>query len=80
MALAEGQNVYVFDVPKPATKPMVREAVETRFKVRVVSVTVIVAKGKLKRFQKVLGRQSDTKKAYVKLAKDQSIKLFEGAK
>jgi large subunit ribosomal protein L23 len=79
MMLAESKNVYVFEVPKPATKPMVKAAVETRFKVKVELVTMIVTKGKLKRFQKTLGRQNDVKKAYVKLAKGQSIKLFEGA-
>ncbi|MBW3538403.1 50S ribosomal protein L23 [Candidatus Parcubacteria bacterium] len=79
IALAE-QGTYVFEVPKSANKIEVTKAVETAFKVQVASVNMLVAKGKLKRFKRVLGRQRDVKKAMVKLAKGQSIKLFEGAK
>ncbi len=80
-AIAKAESgVFVFDVPTSATKPMIKQAVEAQFKVKVTDVTVIVLKGKVKQFKRITGREKDVKKAYVKLAKGQSIKLFEGAK
>lgn len=77
--LAE-KGTYVFEVPASTNKIEVARAVEAAFKVEVIDVNMIIAKGKVKRFKKLLGRQSDTKKALVKLKKGQSIALFEGAK
>ncbi len=79
-AVAMADNgVYVFDVPSNANKINVAQAVEKAFKVEVVDVNILVAKGKLKRFQKNSGRRKDVKKAYVKLKKGQTIAIFEGA-
>lgn len=77
--LAE-KGTYVFEVPTNANKIEVAKAVASAFKVEVVDVNMIITKGKLKRFRKLMGRESDTKKALVKLKKGQSIALFEGAK
>ena len=77
--LAE-RGIYVFEVPTSTNKIEVTKAVEAKFKVNVTDVNMIVHKGKLKRFQRVFGRQKDTKKAMVKLKAGQSIALFEGAK
>lgn len=77
--LAE-QGTYVFRVPSSANKIEITAAVEAAFKVEVTDVNIIVTKGKLKRFKKVLGRERDFKKAMVKLKKGQKIALFEGAK
>lgn len=77
--LAE-RSIYVFEVPTSANKIEVTKAIEAAFKVNVVSVNMLVHKGKLKRFRQVFGRQKDTKKAMVKLKPGQSIALFEGAK
>jgi large subunit ribosomal protein L23 len=77
--LAE-RGIYVFEVPSSTNKIEVKKAVETAFKVNVTDVNIVIAKGKLKRFKQVLGRQSDTKKAMVKVKAGQSIALFEGAK
>ncbi len=77
--LAE-KGIYVFEVPTASNKIELTKAVEVAFKVNVVAVNIIVAKGKLKRFKKLMGRQTDTKKALVTLKKGQSIPLFEGAK
>lgn len=79
IGLAE-RGVYVFDVPASTNKHEVAKAVAEQFKVEVAEVNMLVHKGKLKRFRRVLGRQSDTKKAMVKVKKGQSIALFEGAK
>jgi len=80
IAMAENNNVYVFDVPGNTTKIEIKKAVSTHFKVQVEFVKTIIVKGKVKRFKKILGRTKDIKKAYVKLKKGDSIKIFEGAK
>ncbi|HEX3081792.1 MAG TPA: 50S ribosomal protein L23 [Candidatus Saccharimonadia bacterium] len=77
--LAE-RGLYVFEVPAGANKIEVAKAVEAQFKVNVTDVNITIAKGKLKRFKQILGRQKDVKKAVVKLKGDQKINLFEGAK
>jgi large subunit ribosomal protein L23 len=79
IALAE-KGTYVFEVPTTATKIEVARAVEAKFNVKVTGVNILIAKGKLKRFQRTLGRRSDVKKAFVKLKKGDKIDLFEGAK
>ncbi len=77
--LAE-KGTYVFEVPTSTNKIEVTKAVEAAFKVEVVDVNMIITKGKLKRFKRVLGRERDQKKAMVTLKKGQTIALFEGAK
>ena len=77
--LAE-RGIYVFEVPTSTNKIEVAKAVEAAFKVNVTDVNIVIAKGKLKRFKQIYGRQKDVKKAMVKVKAGQSIKLFEGAK
>ncbi len=77
--LAE-RGTYIFDVPTATNKIEIAKAVESAFKVEVVDVNVLIHKGKLKRFKRILGRERDSKKAMVTLKKGQSIKLFEGVK
>lgn len=72
------QNKVVFRTPLDATKDQIKEAVEALFKVQVVSVNTIRAKGKTKRFRGVPGRRSDVKKAIVTLAEGQSIDVTTG--
>lgn len=79
MMLAE-QGIYVFEVPTSANKIEVAKAVKAAFKVDVTDVNIVVAKGKAKRFKRILGRERDIKKALVKVKAGQSIALFEGAK
>jgi len=79
MSLAE-RGMYVFEVPTTANKIEVAKAVEAMFKVHVTDVNIVIAKGKLKRFKQIFGRQKDLKKAIVKLKSGETIKLFEGAK
>ena len=79
MMLAEG-GIYVFEVPSSTNKIEITKAVEAAFKVDVIDVNIIIAKGKLKRYRQMPGRQRDIKKALVKVKAGQSIALFEGAK
>jgi large subunit ribosomal protein L23 len=71
---AEG-NQYVFKVRRDATKPEIRAAVEFLFEVKVDKVRVVNQPGKEKRFGRNLGRRSDWKKAYVRLAEGQQIEM-----
>jgi large subunit ribosomal protein L23 len=72
---SEQANQVVFRVRRDATKPEIKAAVELMFEVKVDSVNVVNSAGKLKRFGQRLGRRSDFKKAYVRLAEGQNIDL-----
>jgi len=67
------KNQYVLRVSLDATKPQIKEAVETLFSVKVLAVNTIVRKGKTKRVRGRPGRRSDVKNAIVRLAPDQAI-------
>ncbi|MDH5748844.1 MAG: 50S ribosomal protein L23 [Rhodospirillales bacterium] len=71
-------NQVSFNVPLDATKPEIRAAVETLFKVKVKAVNTLRQKGKSKRFRGVLGRRSDTKKAVLTLEEGQTIDITTG--
>ncbi len=79
IGLAE-HGTYVFDVPTAANKIEIAKAVESAFKVEVRDVNIMIVKGKVKRFRKMIGREKNTKKAMVTLKQGQKIALFEGAK
>lgn len=76
--LAGENNQVVFRVPLTATKPQVKEAVESLFKVKVKAVNTLRNKGKIKRFRGLIGKRSDTKKAIVTLAEGHSIDVTTG--
>ena len=67
---------YAFGV----TKPEVKAAVELCFKVQVESVQILTTKGKQKRFGRGMGKRSDVRKAYVRLAEGQSINFVQEVK
>lgn len=71
-------NVYTFVVHKSATKPEIRDAVQSIFAVKVASVNTLNRKGKRKRNRKtgVYGQRPDAKRAIVTLAEGHSIDLF----
>ncbi len=71
--VADKDRQYVFRVADQATKPEIKAAVELLFKTKVDSVTVSRVKGKQKRFGRYMGRRSNWKKAYVRLAAGQEI-------
>jgi large subunit ribosomal protein L23 len=71
--LAEKLNQIVFKVRRDASKAEIRAAVELMFEVKVDGVQVINQKGKSKRFGRYMGKRSDWKKAYVRLAEGHDI-------
>lgn len=74
---------YVFEVSEDATKSMVKEAVETIFRVKVIRVNVINMPAKYKknmRSRRISVRKGSYKKAIVCLEPGQTIPVFEGVK
>lgn len=67
-----------FEVPLSATKPEVKQAIETLFEVDVTGVNTLIQKGKTKRFRGKMGRRSDAKKAIVTLKEGQTIDVGTG--
>jgi len=72
------QGKYAFEIADGANKPMVKEAVESAFKVKVTGVNVVTMRGKMRR----VGRRSiltrTWKKAIVTLQPGDKIEFFEG--
>lgn len=76
--LLRDEGKYVFKVAPAASKTEIMEAVRKLFGVKVVSCTTVNVRGKLKRIRTRAGRTSDWKKAIVRLAPGETIKVFEG--
>jgi large subunit ribosomal protein L23 len=72
------KNCVVFKVALDATKHEVKQAIENVFGVKVLKINTSIEPGKTKRFRQRVGRQSDFKKAYVRLVEGQSIDLNAG--
>ena len=71
-------NQVVFRVAKDATKPEIKAAIETLFKVEVKGVNTLITKGKTKMFRGRRGRRPDVKKAVVTLVDGHSIDVTTG--
>mgnify|MGYP001120333207 CR=1 FL=1 len=72
--LGEENNQYTFKVAKNASKPEIKQAVESLFDVVVDDLKVLNVKGKSKRTVRgKMRKRSDWKKAYVRLAAGQEI-------
>ena len=76
--LLREQNKYTFKVDPAATKIQIKEAVRKLFNVKVVDCTTMNVRGKMKRLRGRPGMTSSYKKAIVKLAPGETIKVFEG--
>jgi large subunit ribosomal protein L23 len=76
--LLSEKNQFVFKVAQDATKPEIKTAIESLFKVKVTGVNTLITKGKTKRFKGRPGIRSDVKKAFVTLAEGQSIDFTTG--
>ena len=72
------EGKYVFKVHPDANKLEVKQAVSKLFGVKVVKCTVMNVFGKMKRVRTRPGRTSNWKKAIVRLAPGETIKVFEG--
>ncbi|PIR42501.1 50S ribosomal protein L23 [candidate division WWE3 bacterium CG10_big_fil_rev_8_21_14_0_10_35_32] len=76
-------NKYTFLITDSATKGQVKEAVETLYKVKVISVNTLKNKGKIKRSMvknRVEFKTSDVKKAIVQLDPKNTLKFYDGGK
>ena len=71
-------NAVVFEVAIEANKPMIKQAVEELFGVKVKAVNTTITKGKVKRFRGQLGKRKDVKKAYVTLEEGNTIDVSTG--
>lgn len=76
--LASEANAVVFEVRRDASKPEIKEAVETVFGVKVKAVNTTITKGKVKKFRGRPGVRSDIKKAYVTLEEGNTIDVSTG--
>ena len=76
--MASQANAVVFEVAMSANKPMIKEAVEGLFGVKVKAVNTTITKGKVKRFKGILGKRKDVKKAYVTLEEGNTIDVTTG--
>lgn len=73
---AQGEKrQYVFQVTKAANKPLIKQAVEELFAVKVSQVRVVNVNGHTVGFRQKRGRRSDWKKAYVTLQSGYEIDL-----
>jgi large subunit ribosomal protein L23 len=73
------ENVYTFKVHPSASKPEIRDAVESIFGVRVLKVNTLNRKGKRKRNRRnfTYGTRPTVKRALITLAEGDSIELFD---
>jgi len=76
--LGEKSNKYGFIVDLKANKNQIRNAVETLYDVKVVSIRTSILPGKLKRAGRFVKKTTKSKKAYIKLAEGQKIEFFKG--
>jgi large subunit ribosomal protein L23 len=75
--LREGQHCYAFEVAPEANRLQIGRAIEELFKVKVTAVRTINVRGKEKKLGRFTGRRSAWKKAYVTIAPEGHIELFE---
>ena len=76
-------NKYTFLVTDTATKGQVKDAVESLYKVKVISVNTLKNKGKVKHSMvknRVEFTTSDSKKAIVQLDSKDVLKFYDGGK
>ncbi len=76
--MASEANAVVFEVAMSANKPMIKEAVEGLFGVKVKAVNTTITKGKVKMFRGRKGKRKDVKKAYVTLEEGNTIDVNTG--
>ena len=72
------QNKYAFEIAEKANKPMVKQAIEKAFRVRVTGVNVVTVPGKTRRVGRRQVLTRSWKKAIVTLQAGDKIEFFEG--
>ena len=76
--MASESGAVVFEVSMDSNKPLIKEAGEALFNVKVKAVNTTVVKGKTKRFKGQIGKRKNTKKAYVMLEEGNTIDVSTG--
>jgi large subunit ribosomal protein L23 len=76
--MASESGAVVFEVAMDSSKPIIKEAVEALFNVKVKAVNTTISKGKIKRFKGQLGKRKNTKKADVMLEDGKTIDVSTG--
>lgn len=76
--LVAENGFYVFNVRCDANKFEIKKSIESLFNVNVMGIKTSNSLGKTKRFRGILGKRSDTKKAFVKLRSGQVIDMMTG--
>jgi len=71
------RNSYTFLVDPGANKTEIKEAVQQIWNVRVLRVSTMNRKGKVKRTRLGTGKRADQKRATVTLAPGDTIEIFE---
>ncbi len=74
----QAQNKYAFEIAEGANKPLVKQAVEKAFEVKVTGVNVITVPGKTRRVGRRQVQTRSWKKAIVTLKSGDKIELLEG--
>ncbi len=74
----QAQNKYVFEIASGANKPMIRQAVEKAFNVKVTGVNVVTMRGKTRQVGRRQVQTPPWKKAIVTLQTGDKIEFFEG--
>ena len=72
------QGKYAFEIAEGASKPMIKQAVESAFKVKVTGVNVVTMPGKTRRVGRRQIQTRTWKKAIVTLQAGDKIEFFEG--
>ncbi len=76
--LKESENKLLIEVAQGANKVEIKKAFESIFNKKVEKVATIKKRGKVKRFKRSVGVQSDRKKALVTLKKGEVLDFIEG--
>jgi len=74
----QSQGKYAFEIADGANKPMIKQAVEQAFKVKVTGVNVVTMQGKTRRVGRRQVLTRPWKKAIVTLQEGDKIEFFEG--
>ena len=77
-AAFQANKTYTFRCHPEATKPQIKAAIETLFKVTVTDVRTLVMRAKRRTYGRYAGTRGPWKKAIVSLKDGDAIQVFEG--
>jgi large subunit ribosomal protein L23 len=77
-AAYQARKEYAFRVHSDASKPQIKAAIESLFKVTVTDVRTLVVRARRRTYGKTAGVRSSWKKAIVTLKTGDAIQVFEG--